>query len=106
MMILKDKRDFYLCDDFNFFYLESVYKRRGRYDWHWDDNFLDLEDSYNLIAGYELGSHEFLFNDTLKFFEYKTSYKQTGTIITPTYEFMDNFKAWAREIKINDILNV
>ena len=41
----------------------------------------------------------------MNFFEYKTSYKQNGTIITPTYEFVQNFKAWAREIKINDILN-
>ena len=105
MMILKDKNDFYLCDDSNFFYLEAIYRRRGRYDWNWEENFIELWDSYNLIAGYELGSHEFLF-DEMRFFEYKTSYKQIGTIIVPTYYFIQNFKAWAREIKINDILNV
>ena len=65
-MILKDKREYYLCDDQNFLYLQPFY-------------------GYDIITGYELGSYNFLFYD-MNFFEY-TQGHITGVIIVPTNHF-------------------
>ena len=103
MMILKDKYEYYLCDDQNFFFLEPFYSGRVTdYDWFNGIHNIDFRENYDTIAGYELGEYEYLFEE-VKFFEYKQGYI-TGTIIMPTKHFVDNFKAFVRDIKINDIL--
>lgn len=97
MKIIKDGCDFYLCDDDNLFHLADTYTYIYRFQY----NVIYYTDYYNEIEGYELGSHEYLFNE-MNFFEYYTSL--TGKAqIKPTDEFLNKFKAWSRDIKINNI---
>lgn len=105
-MILKDKNDYYLCDDDNLFHLECFYIYNGYYSktiYNPCGETIDLQDYYNELLDYELGTYEYLFYD-VQFFEHNTHYKRNGTSITPTKEFLINFKAWARDIKINNII--
>ena len=104
MTILTDKGDdYYLCNESNFFYLESSYIKINRWSW-WDEKeTLFYEDIYKILAGYELGSYEFLFNEVKWFQHVLIGGRISG--ITPTEEFFKNYKALSRDIKIDNILN-
>lgn len=97
MMIIKDGYEFYLCDEQNFFCLENFYTIST----YWENKTIDFRDYYEDLQGYELGTLEYLFNE---FFEYKISRGKNGAIIKPIEKFLEKFKAWARDIKINNIL--
>ena len=106
MMIIKDGYDFYLCDDQNFFCLDNFYTISTYWDYYtdkWKSDIIDFREYYEDLQGYELGTHEYLF-DEVKFFEYKISRGKNGATIKPREEFLEKFKAWARDIKINNIL--
>jgi hypothetical protein len=104
MMILKDnKYDYYLCNESNFLYLESSYIKKGRWGWWQEDDPVTYTEIYETLQGYELGSYEFLFEEAEWFRHALINGRVSG--ITPTEEFFKNYKAIAREIKINNILN-
>lgn len=110
MMIIKDNSSYYLCDDNNFLYLESFCNRwsieHQRYKpWYVEDKTIDFREYYEELAEYELGSQDYLLNE-VKFFEYKNNYANNGTSIIATEHFLKDFRAWARQIKINHILDV
>lgn len=102
MMILRDSFDYYLCDDNNLIYLDITYsKRECNKKWIWEDDYIILTNYYNSLLGYELGTSEYLF-DEVKYFEYKVIFKKIKVL--PTYELIVDFKAFIRDIKINNIL--
>jgi len=104
MIIIADNQfDYYLCDESNSFYLESCYVPRGRWSWWSDEEPTQYDDVYVLLEGYELGSYDFLFQEAKWFRHVLIRGVKSG--ITPTEEFFKNYKALARDIKIDIILN-
>lgn len=102
----KNDYQYNLIDDDNKFYLESVIETKKRYanlHYPWNDNYIDMSLYYDLILGYDIGTYKFLFNDN-SYFEYERINK-VGMIIVPTDDFILSFKAFARDIKIEEILN-
>lgn len=99
MTIIKNGYEFYLCDEQNFFCLENFYTIPS----YWESKTIDFREYYEELEGYELGTHEYLFEE-VKFFEYKISRGKNGATIKLREEFLEKFKAWARDIKINNIL--
>ena len=102
MMILKENNyEYYLCNEQNFLYLEISYLK----NWSWwkEEEPLHYKDVYELLLGYELGSYEYLF-DEVKWFEHIMINRRISGI-TPTEEFFKNYKALARDIQIDNIIN-
>jgi len=72
MIIIADnKYDYYLCNEFNSFYL-SPYKPKKYRSYNWWDNdeeSINYTKIYTMLEGYELGSYDYIFNEA-KFFEH------------------------------------
>jgi hypothetical protein len=57
------------------------------------------EKALNMLAGFELGSYDYLFNEEMLF-----EWGKRSTRLSLSDRLEDNPMAWVREIKINDLL--
>jgi hypothetical protein len=101
MIIIADnKYDYYLCNEFNSFYL-SPYK--PKYSWYdEEEEVITYSEIYAMLEGYELGSFDYIFNEA-KLFEHIIINNLNA--ITPTDNFKNYYHAFIRDIKIENIIN-
>lgn len=101
MFILIDKGDYYLCDDENVIYLQPSFHENNDDDYWWANiPPFDYLPYYKDLCDYDIGTYDYIFNEQ-KLFRHVV-YHQV-CVVVPTENLIQNYKSFARDIKINNI---